>query len=200
MKKSETDTDPYHILGHTYAMDRRFFRAKDGGLIILLSCVSYKLDTKGEEPEVRFTLRREPVGTSTVPSISYGNVVPLSKFAPMVEKEIDIYGDEEFASYSEEDRKKIINGEPLEELPEVEGEEGEAEPGTEPAEDAEEPAEAAEDAVEADEASEEDGAEEEPVAEEAQEEESEQAETAEDAQDESAEQAEEEAVEEPKDQ
>lgn len=38
----------------------------------------------------------------------------------MVEKEIDIYGDEEFSSYSEEVREKIVNGEPVELPPEGE--------------------------------------------------------------------------------
>lgn len=110
------EQDKYKLIGQNYTLPKRFFRGKDGALIIVITCEKkiwgFRADQK--EPQkstVKFTLRRNPVGTSSIPSITYLNELDLDKFEEMVKYEITMETAKKLAKALEEEEKRTKENE-----------------------------------------------------------------------------------------
>lgn len=87
-RKIVTDSpDPLKIIGKEYTDPHRFFRGKEGDLLVVTSC----LDSFADHGKVMvtFTRRAKPMGSATHPSIRYADRATPEAFAAMVDHEID---------------------------------------------------------------------------------------------------------------
>lgn len=110
------EQDKYKLIGQNYTLPKRFFRGKDGALAVVITCEKkiwgFRADQKNsQQSTVRFTLRRNPVGGSSIPSITYSNELDLNKFEEMVKHEITIETAEKLAKALDEEEKRTKENE-----------------------------------------------------------------------------------------